>query len=214
MKIGQALHELSQQSMQEQNLLSKSLSDINSYLKDKLASFEATVYESAESKKLDYEFVQAATRGDIESVKLLLDRKANVSALSNDALHSAASEGHTETVALLLERGADIHSADDWALNTSAWSGQTDTVKLLLDRGANIHAKNDQALKSAAEQDHTDTASLMLVDFNMKVKPETRAFLEEKAPDTFRILEKRDLSEKLTNQLKPKSEKTSRSLKI
>ena len=64
----------------------------------------------------------------------------------------AAKNGHTETVKLLLDRGADIHAWNDYALRLAAENGHTETVKLLLDRGADIHAGNDYALRYAAAE--------------------------------------------------------------
>jgi hypothetical protein len=58
----------------------------------------------------------------------------------DNALRYAAENGHIETVKLLLDRKADIHAMDDYALRYAAHNGHTETVKLLLDRGANIHA--------------------------------------------------------------------------
>lgn len=162
----------------------------------------------------DVALLFAASNGHTASVELLLNRGADVHSENDSAISQAANSGHTETVELLLDRGADIHANNDWALTRAAFEGRTATVKLLLDRGADIHIKNDVALYCAADQGHTETTSLMLIEYNMKIKPETRDFLKKKAPDTFKILEKRDLSEKLKATLKPKSAQQERVMKI
>ena len=54
--------------------------------------------------------LMAASSGQTEAVRLLLDNGAEVNHVSdfqNTALYFAASEGHVETTRLLLERGAD-----------------------------------------------------------------------------------------------------------
>ena len=48
----------------------------------------------------------AALTGQLEMVKLLLDRGANIHAVNERALWNARRNGHAAVVALLLERGA------------------------------------------------------------------------------------------------------------
>jgi len=111
---------------------------------------------------LNYALQSAATVGYIETVKLLLDRSANIHACGDGALHLAATNGHTETVELLLDRGANIHACNDGVLHLAAEHGHTETVRLLLDRGAAIHACDDYALCWAAANGHTETVRLLL----------------------------------------------------
>ncbi|KAF8246227.1 ankyrin, partial [Wilcoxina mikolae CBS 423.85] len=69
---------------------------------------------------------------------------------SRTALHHAAGNGHLDTVRLLLDKGADIEAKyRDWygtsrtALHNAAGNGHLDTVRLLLDRGFEIHTSDD-----------------------------------------------------------------------
>ena len=77
-------------------------------------------------------------------------------------------KGHTDTVKLLLDRGANIEEKDNYGItpiHRAAWEGQTDTVEFLLDRGANIEEKNNRGytpIHSAAENGKTDTVELLL----------------------------------------------------
>ena len=56
----------------------------------------------------------AALKGHTETVKLLLENKADVNACRTDdgatPLYIAAHKGHTETVKLLLENKADVNA--------------------------------------------------------------------------------------------------------
>ncbi len=84
----------------------------------------------------------AAADGDIESVKLLLDRSAKINAATQDgwaALHFASLRGDEGLVQLLLDRGADVSmttSSGVSALSIATSEGDREIVVLLLDHGA------------------------------------------------------------------------------
>ena len=93
---------------------------------------------------------RAAEQGDIDTVKYLIDKGADVNqrgggGVLNDsnALSAACSKGDIAIVKLLLERGAIVDAASGnmgWTpLSSAAWQGHTDIVNLLLDRGADIN---------------------------------------------------------------------------
>jgi ankyrin repeat protein/caspase domain-containing protein len=87
--------------------------------------------------------MQAVKKGDINSVKPLLDQGADVNETfyGETALMVASYYGPIEIVKMLLNRGADVNivRGDGWSALSYAASGrQTDTVKLLLNRGADI----------------------------------------------------------------------------
>ena len=73
-------------------------------------------------------------------------------AQNDNALVNASRKGHLETVRLLLDRGADVHARNDHALRFAAQRGRLETVRLLLDRGADVHAQNDAAIRVARRQ--------------------------------------------------------------
>ena len=83
----------------------------------------------------------------------------------NEKLIETAKAGKTKTVKLLLEKGADIHAENDSALCYAAVNGHTETVKFLLEQGADIHAENDLALYWAASNGHTETAKLLISNY-------------------------------------------------
>ena len=105
---------------------------------------------------------RAATNGQLKTVKLLLDRGADVHADNDNALRSAAENGQLESVRLLLDRGADIHVQNDTALRWAAEHGHSKIVALLLDRGADIHADNDIAVRTAVANNCPETVRVLL----------------------------------------------------
>ena len=84
----------------------------------------------------------AATNGDVELVKLLLDRGATINAATQDgwtALHFACLRGDEGLVQLLLDRGAVVSMTTKSglsALSIATSEGDPEIVELLLDRGA------------------------------------------------------------------------------
>ncbi|KXG52095.1 uncharacterized protein PGRI_083790 [Penicillium griseofulvum] len=114
----------------------------------------------------------AALGGHTETIRLLLERGADVNAQGGEdgtALYAAALRGHTETIQLLLERGADINAQggeDGMALYAAASRGHTETVRLLLDQSADFNARNGEdrtALHAAALGGHTEIVLLLLL---------------------------------------------------
>ena len=109
---------------------------------------------------------EAAANKNHEVAALLLDRGADVAALSNFIVETplmvAVSAGTLETTELLLDRGADPNqtaSSGPSALHDAARHGKPKVVQLLLDRGARVGAADydgntalDIALRNPARQ--------------------------------------------------------------
>jgi ankyrin repeat protein len=99
--------------------------------------------------------LQAARKGDSESMEKLLKQGANV----NDAdaqgmtpLMFAAANGHIKAVKFLLDKGANVNAQNQYgytALMLVAGSGNVELAQLLVKRGSNLHAKNDLGLTAA-----------------------------------------------------------------
>jgi ankyrin repeat protein len=71
--------------------------------------------------------IQAALRGNTETVRILLQAGADVSADGVSALIVAAAKGHLSTVRVLLEHGADVGTA----MKRARERGQKDVADLL-----------------------------------------------------------------------------------
>jgi len=86
--------------------------------------------------------IYASYHGKLESVKALIEAKANINATNSGghtALMYAAFEGRTDVVNELLKAGADVNIADKsglTALTQAALKGQKDVVKALVKVGA------------------------------------------------------------------------------
>ena len=120
---------------------------------------------------LDDQLLEAASNGDLASIRDLLARGADIDARDDygwTALMVASESGEVAAVELLLDRGADIDARDDYGgtalMEASAYGGVA-AVELLLDRGADIEAREDggwTALMMASEKGQVETAELLL----------------------------------------------------
>ncbi len=120
---------------------------------------------------LNEQLLKAAKKGDIEEVRLLLEKGADVNSRNMDgwtALMLAAWNGNTETVELLLDEGADVNSKSisGWtALMFAAANGCIKTAKFLIEKGAEVDEKYDNgetALLVAAWNGQIDIIKLLI----------------------------------------------------
>ncbi|KAL9045457.1 MAG: hypothetical protein Q9214_001499 [Letrouitia sp. 1 TL-2023] len=120
----------------------------------------------------------ASMAGLAKSVRLLLDKGANVNAQGGmfyrSALQAAAQNGHYQVVQLLLDKGAN--ALDENALEEAARNGHYQVVQLLLDKGA----PGEYALREAARNGHYQVVQLLL-DKGAKVYGQGQNALQEAA---------------------------------
>jgi ankyrin repeat protein len=92
----------------------------------------------------------AAQRGDVEKVRLLLEKGADINykdkiVLGHTPMTIAAAWGHTEIVKLLLDHGASVNQQNNdgtSALQCAASTTKSEMVKLLLDKGADVNHRD------------------------------------------------------------------------
>ena len=112
----------------------------------------------------------AALRGDVESVKLLLDHGADPNAANNIGATSLLwGAGDLEKVRLLLNAGANPNGRSKLGntplIVAAAYADSSRAVKLLLEKGAELKAKNNRgntALRSAVTAGDRETVKLLL----------------------------------------------------
>lgn len=93
--------------------------------------------------------MMAALNGDINIVKQLIAKDAEVNKKGWAPLHYAAANGHDDIVKLLLDHDAYIDAGSPngtTPLMMAARGGHVSTVKLLLDSGADLNVKNQIGL--------------------------------------------------------------------
>lgn len=77
----------------------------------------------------------------------------------------ASQKGHVDTVKLLLERGAQVNTVDgpygNSALHVASWSGHTGVVRLLIDHAElEVNSKKKDGFMLASMNGHVDTVKL------------------------------------------------------
>jgi len=117
------------------------------------------------------ELVQATKKGEIETVKRLLDNGADVetrdSKFNSSLLMWAAHEGHADILELLIQKGAIIDASKQdgqTALWFAAEKGQMETLEILVRNGADVNVigwEGDSALEVARKYGHQEVVDYL-----------------------------------------------------
>ena len=141
------------------------------------------------SGRLAISIIEAANKGNIEVVKLLLKENADVNIQDKNgvtALMLASLNGHTHVVELLLKENADVNIKNKQgmtALNLASLKGHTHVVELLLKKNANVNIQDKHgvtALMLASLKGHTQIVELLLkenADVNIQKKDRLTALV-------------------------------------
>jgi ankyrin repeat protein len=113
--------------------------------------------------------------GDIQKIKLLLEKGADINATPYDSktiLHQAAKDNDASVVEFLLDCGIAVNSKDRFnrtPLYVAAAANEEKVVELLLKRGADVNIKTkhpfedkDSALSNAVEAENLEVISVLL----------------------------------------------------
>jgi len=91
----------------------------------------------------------AASRGDTETLKLLIERKVDINVeagiLGQTPLKLAVEGGHSECVRMLIDAGADVcrqDHCDNSPLTSASVVGSTDIAAMLIAAGADVNARD------------------------------------------------------------------------
>jgi len=150
---------------QKVEFVEKLLKD-NPQIRDKAHTICSNANEITET------LIVASKEGNIEIVKLLLDKGANVNAKDKrdgTALMIACVKGYQTIVELLLDnKGADVNAKNnkgDNALMFTSMTGYQTIVELLLDKGADVNVTNqagETALIAASKEGNIEIVKLLL----------------------------------------------------
>lgn len=139
----------------------------NPHLKDQIEN----KYNKYIKEKMDRVIVSHARRGDLEKVKELINKKANINALdpsNHTALMWASLNGHIDVAKKLIKNNArlDIVNNKGWtALHIAALAGNKDIVKEIIKAGADIDAKGsigETPIYLAAKNGHLNTVKQLI----------------------------------------------------
>lgn len=109
----------------------------------------------------------AALRGQVQAVRSLIEREADVNKAGWTPLHYAATGGHLKMIELLLEHYAFIDAQapnGNTPLMMAAYFGTPEAVKLLIEQGADVKMTNQSgktALDFAQMAKHRNSAELI-----------------------------------------------------
>ncbi len=132
--------------------------------------FSSLLTSFSKDADVNYDFVKAATRGEIEDVKALLHKGADINGQINgghSALMLASGNGQEKVVKLLLEKGANVNlqgQLKETALHLAAANGHKNIVELLLKNGADFRVSNTglTPLMMAVAEGHSQVAEFLL----------------------------------------------------
>lgn len=84
----------------------------------------------------NYFFELACGKGQIQIIKFIFEKGADVQSRDNTPIRWASLGGHLETVKFLWENGADVKAQQNYAIFYASKNGHDDVVEFLLEKGA------------------------------------------------------------------------------
>jgi len=127
--------------------------------------------ERVQQTKKDKSLIEAAEKGDVEQLELLISRGANVNVKDQKGmtpLHLAAKEGHEDIAEILISKGANINAIyGEWGvpLHLAAREGHAEVAELLIDKGTDVNAHGPYghtSLQYATNHGHVNVIELLI----------------------------------------------------
>lgn len=142
---------------------------------------ERSISPFEEELSLDTQLYRESERGNLQKVRSLVERGADIHVLDDLPVRLASENGHLEIVKFLYERGANIHERDDYAFCLASENGHLETARFLLDNGSDINADNGYPLRMASRDGHVEIVRLLLSrNANVHVMDDTPLTLASK----------------------------------
>lgn len=122
---------------------------------------------------LDHLLVECARLGNMEYVKYLLSKGANLYCFDHYILIRTADENQYEMAKFLIEMGLNPKKHDSYALYVAKENGNLEMVKLLLQNGARATSKNSSNLyRLHLTNDHKEKDQKAVIDYIKKYMKE------------------------------------------
>ncbi len=118
-----------------------------------------------EQDRLNDDLIEAAKKGNIKTVRRLVEKGADINAREGFAMAAAAEYGHMHIVEWFHKRGVDEHEDFDaaFAMRGAIESGHAHIVRYLIEVcGFDVNADDGKALQTAASSGHEDLVALLL----------------------------------------------------
>jgi uncharacterized protein len=115
-------------------------------------ALDARVVIDAPNPQNETALMYAALHGELDTVKALVEKGAQINRVGWSPLHYAASSGHTDVIKYLLDQHAYIDAASPGnvtPLMLTARHSQTAASRLLVEEGADPSLKSDQGYTAA-----------------------------------------------------------------
>lgn len=126
-----------------------------------------------DSETIQELFNRACEVGDIDEVKSLVSRGADVKACNDWALGLAAIGGHLDLIKYLVNNGAKPRACDDEGLRLASEKGHLDVVKYFIKHGADVKVHEDEPLGLAIRRGHLPVVKYLVEEQGADINGET-----------------------------------------
>jgi len=118
---------------------------------------------SDRQRELNIQLCHAAEQGDLNLVKSLIQRGADIHGQKGDVLYEACRKGHLEVIKYLVDMGADVKSNSmyDGVLWQACYFGHLAVAQFLVEKGVNVDNSIDRAHYFASSQGHNHIVAFL-----------------------------------------------------